>query len=352
MSRAASGRLTLWPALLIALGLPGCGGSNATRSQPAAVAAAVQAPVAQTVAAASRRKLRNCFRSPARCGFPTRASTGVANCAALRPSRSVTAATPGQRIENLNVAGTITVAAPGVRINHVCVTSDGGGALGSSAIALSDGATGTIVSNSTIRGADESSHSVEIALDNDYGNAGAIASRVQVYNCGECLHQTWTLTRSYVNANGMRGTGDHFEDWYYSDTTVTASDDTLLNPEMQTAVLFGDTHVGGGGSCANHLTVTGSLLAGGGAMFYPCGNASDAGSSTMTITGNRFARCLTRPSYDPASGGSACAGGRDVHGYFPKGGFFFPAAYVFTGPGQVWRGNVWDDNSRPVSPSR
>jgi hypothetical protein len=264
----------------------------------------------------------------------------------------VRATATGQRIANVNITGTITVAASGVRISHVCVTTDGGGELGSSAIALSDGATNTTITSSTIRGADAASHSVEIALNNNYGNAGARASRVQIYNCGECLHQTWTLSRSYVNANGMKGTSDHFEDWYYSDTTVTASGDTLLNPEEQTAVLFGDTHVGGGGSCENHLTVTGSLIAGGGAMFYPCGNASDVGSSTMTITGNRFARCLTKPKYEPASGGSSCAGGPDSHGYFPRGGFFFPTAYLFTGPGQIWRGNVWDDNNRPVPPRR
>jgi hypothetical protein len=262
----------------------------------------------------------------------------------------VTARTPGQRVANLDIRGTLTVAAPGVRISHVCVTDDGGAHLASSAVRLERGATDTTISDSTIRGADGSAHSVEIALNNDYGNAGAVATRVALYNCGECVHQTWALTHSYVDANGMKGTSDHYEAWYYSDTSVQAIGDTLLNPQEQTAVLFGDTHVGAGGPCDNHLTVTGSLIAGGGAMFYPCGNASGVGTSTMTVTGNHFARCLTRPKYEPASGGNACAAGPDVHGFFPKGGFFFPAAYVFSGPGQVWQGNVWDDNGRTVSP--
>jgi hypothetical protein len=290
-----------------------------------------------------------CFANPESCGYPGTANTG-ANCSSLTPSGSVTASTPGQKVENLNITGTLTVAAAKVTINNVCVTTNGGAQLGSKAVFLSKGATETTITNSTIRGENETNHSVEEALSNNYGNAGASASKVQLYNCGECLHQTWTLTKSYVDVNGMKGTTDHYEDWYYSDATVLASEDTLLNPQEQTAVLFGDTHVGGGGPCDNHVTVTGSLVAGGGALFYPCGNASSVGSSTMTIKNNRFARCTGTHQYEPESGGTLCAGGADTHGYFPFGGFFMTAAYIYSGTGQVWEGNVWDDNNEVAAP--
>jgi hypothetical protein len=68
----------------------------------------------------------------------------------------------------------------------------------------------------------------------------------------------------------------------------------------------------------------------------------------MTIANNRFARCLGAHQYEPESGGTLCAGGSDSHGYFPFGGFFFPAADIYKGSGQVWEGNVWDDNSQPA----
>jgi hypothetical protein len=312
------------------------GGSTAATSSATAVVAEAAATT-------------GCFANPESCGYPGTSNTG-ANCTSLTPSGSISASTTGQKIENLNIKGTITVAASKVTINNVCVTTNGGAALGSWAIFLNKGATETTITNSTIRGENESNHSIEEAISNNYGNAGAMASKVQLYNCGECIHQTWTLTKSYVNVNGMRGTSDHYEDWYYSDATVVANEDTLLNPEEQTAVLFGDTHLGGSGPCDNHLTVTNSLLAGGGGLFYPCGNASSVGSSTMTIKNNRFARCLTAHQYEPESGGTLCSGGSDVHGYYPFGGFFFTAAYIYSGSGQVWEGNIWDDNHEVAAP--
>ena len=290
-----------------------------------------------------------CFADPESCGYPGTADTG-ANCSALTPSGSVTANTPGQRIEGLNITGTLLVNAPKVTIKNVCVTTDGGGRLGSWAVYLANGATETTITEATIRGQNESNHSVDEAISNNYGNAGARATKVQLTNCGECIHQSWTLTKSYVDANGMKGTSDHFEDWYFNDASVVASEDTMFNPEEQTAVLFGDTGLGGGGPCKNHLTVTNSLVGGGGALFYPCGNSSSVGSSTMTITGNRFARCLGAHQYEPESGGTLCAGGADGNGFFPFGGFFLVAADIYRGPGQVWEDNIWDDDGKPVEP--
>ena len=329
------------------VGLPASAPARASHAR-----SAVGPSVPGDSGSAARRARRNCFENPetegtARieaCGYPGPKNTGVADCAALEPSGSVIADAPGQRIEHLNITGTITVDASNVTIDHVCVTANGGGQIGSKAVNLEDGATDTTVSDSTIRGENESNKSVEEAIANDHDYAGATAIDDRIYNCGECIHETWAVSHSYVIVNGMKGTADHLEDWYFNDTTVSAVDDTLLNPQDQTAIMFGDTDLGGGGPCRNHLTAIDNLIAGGDYMFYPCGNSSSAGTSTMTIAGNRFARCLGATSYQASTGGTVCAGGSRAHGYFPHGGLYGPVTSDYTGAGQLWRGNYWDNN--------
>ena len=140
------------------------------------------------------------------------------------------------------------------------------------------------------------------------------------------------------------------EDIYIGDATLVVNHSVLLNPQEQTATVFVDTNGGGGGAGDSHLTITNSLLAGGGFLVYPAGNSSSVGSGTMNISANRIARCLTSPVYDPNSGGTACSGGADSHGYWPNAGYFGVGAYLYCPPtsGQTWSGNVWDDDGTAV----
>jgi hypothetical protein len=137
---------------------------------------------------------------------------------------------------------------------------------------------------------------------------------------------------------------DHVENVYFDDGTFTANHVTLLNPIGQTAVIFGNVNGGSGGACQNHLTVTNSLLAGGGYTIYPCGNGTGAGSSSTVITGNHFARCGTK---EVSGGGGTwvCQGGADANGYYPGGGDYGLEAYGFGG---TWSANVWDDTLAAV----
>lgn len=303
-----------------------------------------------------------CFPSPGACGFPDPGAHNVgatSPCSSLPSSGTITARTPGQKIRDVNVKGRIIVQAPNVTINNVCVRYNGGGQLNTSAIHIAGRATGTLVEHTTVRGANNSTESTEQALANVSGGS-ATAAADYVYNCGECVWGgPWTVTDSYVITNGMRGTDDHLEDLYCSDESVTMIHDTLLNPADQNSVIFCDTHGGGGGPCDNHIVLTNSLLAGGGFVIYTCGNASRAGSSTMRISNDRFARCTTPPfRYNSRTGGTACQGasgssigsGSDAHGYWRKGGYFGTALSTYCPPasGQTWSNNVWDDNGAEV----
>lgn len=304
----------------------------------------------------------SCFSAPGACGYPDpgRANVGTLEpCSELTPSGAITSAYDGQTIQSLNVIGTITVKNRDVTITNVCVTTNGGGQLGSAAISVLDGASNTLIENTTVAGADASADSVEIAAKNWSGQPATL-SHDYFHDCGECIHDgPWTVNDSYVIADGMRGTGDHHEASYFdSGVRQNFNHDTLLNPENESAVIFGDNTRGG--PCASHLTIANSLLAGGGEVIVSCGGdkSRSVGTSTTRITGNRIARCRTLPVLQTRDGGYACAGNRssalgagaDSHGYWPRGGHYFLADEPFCPPtrGQVWAANVWDDDGAGI----
>jgi len=99
----------------------------------------------------------------------------------------------------------------------------------------------------------------------------------------------------------------------------------------------------------DHLVITNSLLAGGGWTLYPSAKSTSVGTGTMNISNDRFARCLTTPMFDGS--GTTCAGGADTHGYFPNSGYYGVAADLYCPPtsGQMWSGNVWDDDSSTLA---
>ena len=207
-----------------------------------------------------------CFAAPGVCGYPDPAyhNVGPASaCSALTASGTITAATAGETIANVNVSGRIIVAAANVTINDVFVTYDGQGQLGSSAIYIQGSANNTLIEHATIAGANESTESTEQAMANT-SSGSATATDDYAYNCGECVWGgPWTVSDGYVITNGMQGTSDHLEDLYCGDETVTLAHDTLLDPADQNSVIFCDTHYGNGGPCDNHISITNGLLAGG-----------------------------------------------------------------------------------------
>ena len=236
----------------------------------------------------------DCFVSPGACGYPDPKYSNVGPsvaCSSLTASGGLTVSTTGATIENKNITGGVAIDAKNVTLTNDCITFNGGGSGGSAVVNISNGDTGTRITHSDISGANSTTQSVEEALSNNYSNSSTSADHDYIYNCGECVHGEWKLTNSYVTVSANIS-GAHYEDIYCNDETFVAEHDVLINPHGQTANLFCDTELGGGGPGENHITVTNSLLAGAGYSLYPEGNSTSVGSSTMTITGNRFARCL------------------------------------------------------------
>jgi hypothetical protein len=294
---------------------------------------------------------KNCFPNPEGCGYPGPNDAGVANCSELETSGSKTV-TRAETIENLDITGVVSIDASGVTMNHDCVQVNGREAGGSAAVILENGATNFTISNSTVRGNNTTSESIEEALRNNYSNSEASANNVKLENCAECLHQPWVLTNSYVISNGREKADEngaaHAEDWWFDNNSIIAEHDTLLNPSKQTAVIFAEST---GGLCAEK--VTNSLLAGGGHTLEICDVESG-----VEIKNDRFARkiCTKAQILDvQGRGGYECSGapsenvnyfdaGEGTGAYYPRGGFF---GVVAGGKNVHWEGNYWDDNLEP-----
>ena len=228
-------------------------------------------------------------------------------------------------------------------------------------------ASGGTIENSDVAGANATSKSMEIALGENVAKGYTLtASHDYLHNCGECVHNDgWTLTDSYVVANGdpcssgyqageCEGSPDHREAIYCDSGSFTARHDTLLDPVDETAALFCNVNNGSGGPCANVVTITQSLLAGGSWVITPCAHGTGVGSSRMTVVGNDVARCGTRSTYQPATGGSTCGvadrPSSNARGYWPRGGYFGAVNDAFCPPaaGQAWAANHWDDTGATV----
>jgi hypothetical protein len=183
---------------------------------------------------------------------------------------------------------------------------------------------------------------LQSAVWNHYGNPGATAVRSYFHRCADCWEGPGRFSRDLMVVDAAYP-GSHDEDIYICGASVKVERSTLINRHDQTATVFGDT----AGCGPNRFVVTDSLLAGGGYVLYPQAN-SDSSTGYMKVTGNRFARCRGGRDFDSDSGGTACAAGTDSFGIWPEGGYYGVAAYYYLDGGNVWSGNYWDDNLKPI----
>jgi hypothetical protein len=296
---------------------------------------------------------------------PTNGTTATA-CAALPSSGSVTTSSNGQVIQNLNITGSITVKNSNVTIKNVCVTTNGGGQLGSDAIKVTS--TGTTIEDSTLAGLNASTESIEQAVTN-FGGGTVTISHSYIYNCGECLNTgSWNVSDSYILDNGMYGTSDHLETVYVDGSGgehVAINHSVLLSPPGwegasapnggQAGLLFGDTNGGSGGACSTQWNITNNLMAGDGVLIYECGNASSVGTASLTFTGNRIASC-TGSTFRDSQGFSECTdvpvqtGANtnrtgDGYGYYPGGALKQTDMSTYcTASSTSWSGNALENS--------
>jgi hypothetical protein len=247
---------------------------------------------------------------------------------------NVTSSSPGQTISNETVNGQLTINQPNVTVSNVCVRTPDSAA--DTAIMLTGNASNTRIVNTSAGAVDGNATVMEAAVKN-WSSGPATLDHDYLYNCGECIHDgNFTVTNTYVIANGMNNTSDHRETVYLSTSRNTFNHDTMFLPPENTpavAIVFeSNAPMPPSGST---MSLTNSLLAGGDQMIE--------GENTVTndIESNHFARCIT-----------GCNGsGGDSHGYWPDGGSggLHSQPQYFSCSANVWKNNVWDDNGAAVN---
>jgi hypothetical protein len=318
---------------------------------------------------------RECFENPATegsarfeaCGYPGPRNTGVdengsaTECSELPEyTGSITSIPENTTITGKEIRVKLTSAwASGIRVTNRnvtlrgdCVLVNGGEHVGP-VITIEGAGSGFTLADSTIRGENSTTSSFEEAVRSESLSMGVQkVERDRIEDCGECLHGNFEATGSYLisNQNIGKAGGLHREPWYLNNGVAIARGDTILVPEDQTAVIFanvanGVEHVE---ECSDRLTLENNLIAGSGQMIQTCGPRSlGNGTATLTVRGNRFARCLTVPVVEKRCSGHGFEGA-DSHGYFPAGGWISLLGEPPYGS-LVWEGNFWDDNLETVA---
>jgi hypothetical protein len=145
---------------------------------------------------------------------------------------------------------------------------------------------------------------------------------------------------------------DHLENVYSESSNLTITHSVLLNSEVNytQGAVFAQTAAGASIPCANHITLTNDLFAGGGDTLDLCSHSTSVGTAKLTVQNNRFARCLTTPVGPDGGGQWHCSGGPDQFGYAPFSGVYGPDYDMYCGSSQTtWTGNKWDDNGSTVN---
>lgn len=330
-----------------------------------------------------------CFENPEtegvahieKCDYPTPRIVGAEafgkKCSELESEAGeVDLNVTGERYEGKNLTGYIRVTAPDVTINDDCITDKI--LTAEDAVYAEPGVSGLTVENATIHGENHETGAIEVAI-NAIGS-GNVASKDYMYNCGECIHGEWDVTKSYIFVNGFTPISTvrvptteeevHLEGYYlYAGQTAVVKENTIFNPE-DNALFFGDTFDSKTPEvCENHVTLENNFFAGAGIEIYLCAHAKTGaegeGTSTTVVKGNRFARCLGSLYYESETGGTKCGTGEtlpingwptvnpgaDEHGYWPYAGYFglvsfYPEPIHFkTEADHTWEGNFWDNDA-------
>lgn len=356
---------------------------------------------------------QTCFQSPGSCGYPDPAygNVGVPAGTNLTPLTAANAPA-GTSLSG----GTLEVTTPGTVINGYDINASGGNTTGidveannvtieNTRITLTGGQCGTpyVTTNNNcgygIQIGNGSNNIDSVDVKNVTITTAANTSIAEaVRNNGatnvtlDHVEQTGNIDMFLENYGNVNVTssyavsdlyiqGDHVENIYMSGgATTVVNHSTLLNIDGQTANIFDDNAgTAGAPACSDHLTLTGSFLAGAGYTLYYCDASTSVGSASLDVENNVVARCsnYSHQVTDIRGNGSGwlCAGstsycpawvpgagpngqcpanptqvqyppGSDSNGFFPNGGYFgFDDIPYCSAPSTVWKNNVFIDGA-------
>jgi hypothetical protein len=278
-----------------------------------------------------------CVAKPNSCGYPDATNTGVPSGTSLKSvpgdvskgsgwhfdSRGWVAVDgEGAVLDGLNIPYNVDITAANVTIKNSRITVRGEGF----GISIRRAANVTIANNE-ISGPDAGSGRLMVGIKDIYAdssNLQVLRNDIWHTSTGVQIDQG-LIEDNYIHDMGYVS-GDHLNGTTSNGGTkqLTIRGNTVLNQHNQTDAisLFQDF-----GRQANR-TIEGNLLAGGGYTLYGGANPGAADTSNIKVTNNRFART-----------------------FYGKSGYYGPVtAFDKSDSGNVWSGNIWDDNGASVNP--
>jgi hypothetical protein len=292
-------------------------------------------------------------------------------------------------VANEWILGNAIISHSHVTLKHDCITER---AVEGPIIDTECGAEYLKVEESDVYGKNSSTEVAAMGVYDGCGKEGGhqtpVLTKDALWNCGECINGNAEASQTFIDSNAEQPNGEpgglHIEDVFMNGGIFTATNDTLLNPATQTAIVFFTKDLGPGSEpCTDEVEIKESLIAGSGAMFQSCPESHPAGG-TFEVTNSRFARCTKNISggvgeercKSPqaweeaaetagfcAKAEAECLGkGKKRARLSGEGEGFFPLGQANDGPllgckpcaGEghggtfTWSGNVWDNNLEAV----
>ena len=316
--------------------------SPGTTSATSPATSSPELPIASHGAKPEVLRSVNCGPSPHLCGFPDETNTGVPAGAALRSVPGQVSAGPGW---TSNAQGDVEVSGDGAVFEgyivhgYIDVTGANVTIKGNEIINSGNDITGD--------GVNLSGNPANVTIENNtiyspYGNHGTSGIFAGIKDINGETRGTQVLGNNIADAStGVQIYMGLIENNYIHDSTpaspsshlngttsngstvpLTIQHNTVFNPNGQTDAvsLFEDF-----GPEAN-VVINNNLLAGGGYVVYGGQNEGGPQAYNIRITNNRFATI-----------------------YYPQSGYYgYIAAFDPSAPGNVWSGNVWDSNNKPL----
>ena len=284
----------------------------------------------------------NCGPDPHLCGFPDATNTGVPAGVTLRSIPADASSGPGWSsnaqgdvevsgdgavFEGYSVHGYIDVTGSNVTIKDNAI-SNSGNDIDGDGVNLTGNPSNVTIEDNTISSpyGTQGEKGVFAGIKDITGEARGtrvLSNNIADASTGVQLY-IGLIENNYIHDEALASSESHLNGTTSNGSTVplTIQHNTVFNPNGQTDAvsLFEDFGV------EANVVINDNLLAGGGYVVYGGQNPGGPQAYNIQITNNRFSTIYYKQS-----------------GYYGYITAFNPRA-----PGNVWSGNVWDSNNKPL----
>jgi hypothetical protein len=284
----------------------------------------------------------NCGPDPHLCGFPDATNTGVPAGVTLRSVPAEASSGPGWTsnsqgdvevsgdgavFEGYSVHGYIDVTGSNVTIKDNAI-SNSGNDIDGDGINLTGNPSNVTIENNTISSpyGSQGENGVFAGIKDITGEARGtrvLSNNIADASTGVQLY-IGLVENNYIHDEALASSASHLNGTTSNGSTIplTIQHNTVFNPNGQTDAvsLFEDFGV------EANVVINDNLLAGGGYVVYGGQNPGGPQAYNIQITNNRFSTI-----------------------YYKQSGYYgYITAFNPNAPGNVWSGNVWDSNNKPL----